>query len=471
MIELSRRSFLGGLVGVTAANAVSNSAVCIAGTPKDSGTALLPCPNSAQLDWQNFELGILYSLDLPVFAPGGWGGFDAVRAVLDPRIFNPPRLDTDQWLAAAKALGAKYAVFTATHHNGFLNWQSDLYPYGLKQTPWRHGKGDLVRDFVESSHRHGVKPALFLSCYVNAYWKVSKYRANWGEGGAQQATFNHICEQMVEELCSRYGPLAEIWFDAGLLSPEDGGPNVLPIIDKYQPNVVFYHSPQRAQHRWIGNEAGVAGSPCWATMPDPSTVRGGYPAGWNKLLPHGDPTGAYWSPAMVDVPIRDHEWFWRPNDEHKILPLSRLVDMYYTSVGRNCTFILGATPGPDGLVPEPDFRRFADLGKEIRRRFGQPAAQTQGEGLTLELDLPRPSRVNHLVLMENIAKGERVREYTVQGLTPGNTWVKVAGGTSIGHKHIHRFAAFDVARLRFRCTSSRANPQLLKFAAYNVEGD
>src|SRR5699024_3255516 len=154
--------------------------------------------------------------------------------------YNPKKLDTDQWIAAAKAAGANYAVFTATHFNGFMQWQSDIYPYGLKQAKWENGQGDIVEDFVHSCRRADIKPYIYLSTHRNAYWEVWDYYVNWGKGKGtpKQQEFNEVAEQMVEELCSKYGPLVQIWFDAGTKLPDEGGPDILPIFNKYQPDSV-----------------------------------------------------------------------------------------------------------------------------------------------------------------------------------------------------------------------------------------
>ncbi len=430
----------------------------------------LPHPTPAQLAWQDFELGIVFHFDLPVFAPSGW---TQLRGTLDPNLYQPRKLSTDQWLEAAKAMGCRYAIFTATHFNGFLQWQSDLYPYGLKQTGWHGGKADVFGDFVKSCHKYGIAPGVYLSCHGNAYWKVWRYRVNWGQGGEGQVQFARMGAKMTEELCSRYGPLCEIWYDAGLLRPDDGGPDVLPVVDKYQKKIVFYHSPQRREHRWIGNESGVAGYPCWATMPDLSAAERAHKESGARqsrdLLAHGDPEGKLWSPAMVDVPIRNHEWFWRPNDDHKVYPPSALVEMYYNSVGRNGNLILGGTPDRDGLIPEADLRSYSEFGKEIRRRFGKPLAATRGNGNLVQLKLPRPARIDHVSIMEDIANGERVREYVVEGLVPGNQWQKICEGSSICHKRIQKFAPLEVAAVRWRATKSAAPPRIRQLAVYYTE--
>ncbi len=427
----------------------------------------LPRPLPRQLAWQDCEVGVIYHFDMPLFGERPWNGRDAIHKTWDPARYNPSKLDTDQWLASAKAMGARYAIVTATHFNGFLQWQSDLYPYGVKHAAWRDGKGDLVKDFVESCRRAKILPGVYLSCFRNAYWKVDRYRVNYGKGGPRQAEFARTCERMVEELCSRYGPLVQIWFDAGLIAPADGGPDVLPIVDKHQPDMVFYHSPQRREHRWIGNEAGYAGYPCWATMPALDTAEAahkGRAPGWRKLLEHGDPDGTLWSPAMVDTVLRGHHWFWKPGTEKTIESLDRLVGFYYKSVGRNANLMLGLTPDPTGLVPAADVRRCEELGKELRRRFATPVAETKGHGAEIVLALPKPQRIDHAVIMEDIAHGERVRAYVLEGLRPGGEWQKLCDGISIGHKRIQSFKPVEVAQVRLRLTQSVATPRIRSLA-------
>jgi alpha-L-fucosidase len=466
---MNRRKFLGyAASSAVSISLASRSAFAFgAADPGSITEASLPRPTAAQLAWQNFEVGVLFSTDLPVFAPGGWT--DKLQTY-DPNLFNPTQLDTDQWLESAKEAGAKYAVFTATHFNGFLMWQSDLYPYGLKQSSWRGGKADVMQMFVESCHKYKIAPGVFLSCHGNAYEKVENYRVNYGKGGVGQAAFAELGAKMTEELCARFGPLCEIWYDASLLAPDDGGPNVLPIVDRYQKNTVFYSNPQRHDHRWIGNEAGFAGDPCWSTMPDQeaayrSHMNSGQP-GMRALDSHGDPNGKIWCPAMVDIPIRNHEWFWRPNDEHKLYTPEALVNLYYTSVGLNSNFILGAVPDTRGLVPEKDFAVGAAFGKEIRRRFSVPLAETKGHGNAVELKLRKPARIDHIAVMEEISQGERIREYTLEALVPGNTWQKIFDGQSIGHKRIVKFSPMEVAKVRLSVTRSIGQPLIRQLAVY-----
>ncbi len=464
MSRISRRRLLQGSVMAAAiAGRIPHDRNVLAAQP----AVELARPLPRQCVWQDCEVGAIFHFDMPLFAPGGRTQKNSIHETWDPAIYNPTKLDTDQWIAAAKAMGARYAVFTATHFNGFMQWQSDVYPYGVKQAAWRGGRGDLVRDFVDSCRRADVKPGLYMSCFRNAYWKVDRYRVNYGKGGPDQVRFARTCEKMFTELCMRYGDLIQIWFDAGNLSPDEGGPNLLPIADQYQPNMVFYHSPQRREHRWIGNEQGHAGYPCWATLPDLETAERGHKGklrNWRQMLEHGDPNGKLWSPGMVDTTLRNHHWFWYANTEQKIEPVERLVKFYYESVGRNCNLVLGLTPDPTGLLPEPDFRRCAEFGTEIRRRFAHPVAETAGNGPVITLPLPAPRMVQHVIIMEDITQGERVRKYLVESTMDGQTWHSICDGISIGHKRIQRFDPTRVAQLRLRLVESVGEPKIRRFA-------
>jgi alpha-L-fucosidase len=432
-------------------------------------TPAAPRPTPAQRRWQDFEIGAIFHLDLPQFSPAGWTT-ESRWQVWDPASFDPPALETDQWLAAAKDLGARYAIFTATHHNGFLHWPTDAYDYGVKESPWRGGKGDLVGEFVESCRRAGLAPGLYLSTMFNTRWGVKRGLVRDGAGGdpQRQAAFCRTCEQLVEELCSRYGPLCEIWFDAGVRHPGDGGPDVLPIVEKHQPETVFYHSPQRRDHRWVGNEDGVTAYPCWATLPDLAAAETQHrnAPDHRAALAHGDPDGALWCPGMCDPPLRDHEWFWRPGEDHKIMDLERLLTCHEQSVGRNCNLMVGLTPDTRGLVPEADRRRCAEFGAALRRRYGSPLAATAGAGETLTLELPAPARLDRAVLAEAIEDGERIRRYVLEARTGGEAWTELARGQSVGHKRIETFPPREAAALRLRVTESTGPVRLREFTAY-----
>jgi alpha-L-fucosidase len=286
-----------------------------------------------------------------------------------------------------------------------------------------------------------------------------------------------MVEGMVKEICTNYGELFEIWFDGGADSPENGAPDVLPIVQQYQPNCLFYHNIQLAEARWGGSESGTVNYPCWSTFPYISTGAG-ESAPKNialnnfQLLKEGDPDGKYWVPAMSDAPLRGynggHEWFWEPGDENHIFPLENLMDMYYKSVGRNSTLIIGLTPDADGLLPQADVDRLKEWGDEITRRFSTPLASTSGSGRKIVLKLDAVQKVNHIILQEDISLGERVRKYTIEGLNKGK-WKVICEGTCIGHKRIEKFDEIEVSQLRLVITEMTDNIFIKSFNTYFIQ--
>lgn len=416
-----------------------------------------PKPTPEQLAWQDAEVGVMICLDLITFTDLREPNWQKAGR-LDPNLFNPTQLNTDQWMEATKAMGATYTVFVAKWCTGHLQWQTDLYPYGVRQSAWRDGKGDVIRDYIESCREYKIKPGIYASVTANAWWEVSNPGlVNWGKGGddAKQAEYIKMSEQMLTELWGNYGPLFEIWFDGGALPPDKGGPDLIPILKQHQPHAIVFQGPA-ASIRWIGNEDGKAGYPCWATVPV------------SEASGDGDPAGTVWQPAECDAPLRDHEWFWNPNEEDKICSLDELIDMYYKSVGRNCNLIIGVTPDRTGLIPEADVKRMTEFGNEIRRRFGKSLAETKGAGETVELTLEKPARIDHAILMEDIAEGERVREYVVEAQV-GDQWKEIAKGQSIGHKRIEKFDPVETSVIRFRGLKSDSTPLIRKLAVYCVD--
>ena len=438
-----------------------------------------PVPNKRQLAWQEAELGVVFHYDLHVFDGVKYGqGNNRIDPVEDYQIFNPEKLDTDQWVKAAKDAGAKFAILTATHETGFALFQSKVNPYSVKALNWKDGKGDVVADFVASCRKYGIKPGIYLGIRWNSFLGVHDFKVN-GEGDFKknrQQWYNRMVEGMVKEICTNYGELFEIWFDGGADHPKNGAPDVLPIVRQYQPNCLFYHNGQLAEARWGGSESGTVAYPNWSTFPYRATGAG-ESAKKNiadnnfQLLKQGDVNGKFWVPAMADAPLRGyngrHEWFWEPGDEDHIFPLENLVDMYYKSVGRNATLIMGLTPDPDGLLPEPDVQRLKEWGEEINRRFSNPLASTKGEGKVLELKLKESLPVNHVLIQEDIAKGERIRNYEIEGYS-GGRWITLANGESIGNKRIEKFDTIKLSRLRIKIIDSDGLAQIKDFSAYFV---
>ena len=428
-------------------------------------------PIPPQLAWQEAELGVLFHYDLHVFDDVHYNqGHNRRHAVPDLNIFNPANLDTDQWLGVAKDMGARFAILTASHETGFRLWQSEANPYCLKAVKWGDGKRDIVAEFIASCKKFGIKPGIYMGTRWNSQLGIWDFKVTERSPISQEA-YNRMIEAEVEEICSRYGPLFELWFDGGAHGPKQGGPDVLRVFEKYQKDCLFYHNLERADARWGGSESGAVPYPCWATFPYQSTGAGESAAqeiarNGFSLLKHGDPEGKYWMPAMSDAPLRNHEWFWDKGDEKKLYPLASLMNMYYKSVGHNSTLIMGLTPDNRGLIPEADMKRCKQWGDAIRRIFSNCVGHSGGQGKVIELTLPKPSVFDHVILQEDIREGERVRAYVVEA-RQGGKWRTIAAGTCIGHKRIHRLdPPVTGSQIRLQIGEAIATPQIRNLAVY-----
>lgn len=436
-----------------------------------------PVPAPHQLKWHEAEMGVVFHYDLHVFDGIKYGqGNNRIEPVADYNIFNPTKLDTDQWVKAAKDAGAKFAVLTATHETGFAIYQSDVNPYCLKSVKWRDGKGDVVDDFVKSCRKYGLQPGIYVGIRWSSIYGIHNFKAQ-GEGSFaknRQNWYKKMCEQMVTELCSRYGDLFMIWFDGGADDPKGDGPDVLPIVSKLQPECLFYHNVERADFRWGGSETGTVSYPCWSAFPQPYSHHKQSDTQRNHLdlLKHGDSNGDYWVPAMADAPLRGangrHEWFWEPGDENAVLSVDSLTNMYCNSVGRNATLILGLTPDMCGLMPEGDVRRLREFGEKINAMFGTPLQQKQAKGKSVSLQLDKAQQVDACIIQEQIANGERIRKYKVEARVNGK-WKTVAQGESVGHKRIERFEPVTTDKLRLTVTEAVDTPDIRNFSVYNTK--
>lgn len=458
-----------GLVGSLCAGLLAVAA------PAQSNGARRPLPTPTQLRWQQAEFGVVIHFDMHTFGEGRYVQRQArVTPVADVDVFAPAKLDCEQWVRAAKAAGARFAILTASHESGFRLWQSDANPYCLKALAWGDGKRDIIGEFHRACVKHGLLPGVYMGTRWNAQLGVLDFKVT-ERSELTQAEYNRLIEREVEEICTRYGPWFEFWFDGGAHGPDQGGPDLLSIVSKHQPDAVFYHNLQRADARWGGSESGTVPYPCWASFPFPVTGAGesacaeiaknGF-----ALLKSGDPDGAYWLPAMSDAPLRGHgghEWFWEPGDERLLHPLTKLVDMYCRSVGHNSTLILGITPDDRGLLPDADVKRLAELGAAVRELFGELLGEQVDVAKELvEVELPADAAIDVVVLQEDIRHGERVRKYELQARREGR-WRAIASGSCIGHKRIHRFAtpiAADAVRLRVG--TAVQPPRIRRVAAY-----
>ncbi len=211
-------------------------------------------PSPEHVAWADAEVGVIIHHDLQCYDPRY-----TVHAGALPQasVFHPTALDTDQWLDTAKAAGARYAVLVAKHCSGFCLWPTAAYPFSVRQASWRQGQGDIVADFIASCRKFDLRPGLYYSTAFNAYQKIGQKGRPLSGCREDQRRYNEIVVQQLTKLWTRYGPLFEVWFDGGVLAPEEGGPPLRELIARLQPQAVCFQGPENAKNlRWIGNERG-----------------------------------------------------------------------------------------------------------------------------------------------------------------------------------------------------------------------
>ena len=422
-----------------------------------------PRPSPSQLAWQHDELALFLHFGVNTFTDREWGDGHE-----NPSIFSPSRLDTRQWARAARNAGARALILTAKHHDGFCLWPTRTTRHSVAASPWRSGQGDLVREFVDACHAEGLRAGLYLSPWDRnnpAYGDSPKYD-------------DLYCDQLTE-LLTRYGPIAEVWFDGANGEGPNGKrqiydwPRFFGLVRRLQPDAVMF-SDAGPDVRWCGNEKGIAGDPNWSTVnPDVVTFPGADGPGVTDALQHGDPAGTVWRPAEVDVSIRPG-WFYHPAEDDRVRTVDDLESLYFSSVGRNGKLLLNVPPTRDGLLHSTDVTRLAqfrarltslferDLARDARRAFSVvPPARAE-----LELDLGRTVTVGVARLEEDITRGQNVARYTLYGAVDRD-WQVLSRGSTIGYAKLDRFEPFTVRRVRLAIEDGAGIPQGIAAKLYN----
>ena len=406
----------------------------------------LPRPTPQQVQWANYEVGMFVH-----FAPNTWQDreYDDLSTPLSK--INPEKLDTDQWAKTAKAMGAKYLMFVAKHAGGFCWWQTGTTEYSVKNTPWRGGHGDVMADVAKSCKKYGLQLGVYLSP------QDIKHGIEVGgksKDPAKQQAYNNVFRTQLHELLTQYGPIFEVWFDGSLTF------DVSDILKHDAPNAIIFQGPE-ANIRWVGNEEGRAPYPCWnGAVFNPKT--------WGTLTADdGNPNGDRWLPSECDCRMRSG-WFWNSKNADTVKPLDQLMSMYRDSVGHGANMLLNNTPDPSGLIPAPDVARAKEFGAEVQREFGIPIVYSQGKGDLTEAIPSSPRTIDTAVSEEDIAGGERVRSYLIEGLVD-DKWIELAKGTAIGHKKIDTFEPQRVSKVRLRVTSSVGVPTIKRLALFRTQ--
>ena len=434
----------------------------------DMAARLVPTPQ--QLAWQQMELTAFLHFGINTFTGREWG--DGKE---DPALFNPSELDAEQWVRSLKEAGFKMAILTAKHHDGFCLWPTRTTNHSVASSPWKGGKGDVVRELRDACDKYGIKFGVYLSPWdrnASCYGDSPKY--------------NEFFIEQLTELLTNYGEVHEVWFDGA----NGEGPNgkkqeydwtaILSTIRRLQPHAVT--AIMGDDVRWVGNERGLGRETEWsATVLTPGTYARceeqnktlGVKAtskdlGGRDMLVNA--RELFWYPSEVDVSIRPG-WFYHQQEDGKVKSLKHLTDIYFKSVGYNSVLLLNIPPDRRGRISDADVNRlkeFADYRKEIfadnRVKGGlKPWAAKPGDTRTYQLK-PK-SEINVVMLREDISKGQRTEAFTVEALTAGG-WKEITKGTTVGYKRLIRIPAIEATQLRVKIDACRLTANISEVAAY-----
>src|SRR5688572_29678839 len=328
-----------------------------------------PLPSEAQMQWHEMEMNAFVHFTTNTFTDKEWGYGDE-----KPEIFNPTQLDANQWASELKKAGFKTLILTCKHHDGFCLWPSKYTEHTVKNTPYKNGKGDIVKEVSEACKKYGLKFGVYLSPW-------DRNHAEYG-----RPAYIEYYRNQLKELFTGYGPVFEMWFDGA-----NGGdgyyggarerrringrtyydwPTTLNMVREMQPNVIFF-SDAGPGVRWVGNERGTAGETYWNTI-TPDTLYAGK-AGIENLLNTGSEDGSAWIPAEVDVSIRPG-WFYHKKEDSLVKTAQQLFDIYLTSVGRGAVLLLNIPPDQRGLFHEIDIKSLYGLRNILNRELGKNKA-------------------------------------------------------------------------------------------------
>lgn len=448
-------------------------------------------PTKDQVDWQQLEYYMFIHFGPNTFTNVEWG--DGKE---NPKVFNPTDLDCRQWAATAKAAGMKGIIITAKHHDGFCLWPSKYSTHTVRESPWKDGKGDVLRELSDACREYDLKFGVYLS--------------PWDQNHPDYGTprYNEIFSNTLDEVLSSYGEVFEQWFDGANGEGHEGKKQVYDwdmfhkTVYRNQPHAIIF-SDVGPGCRWMGNERGVAGETNWSTL----NIAGfgpGRDAPASEILNTGQQGGEAWVPAETDVSIRPG-WFYSPDTNDKVKSLEKLMDIYYTSVGRNSNLLLNVPPDRCGRIHATDSARLMEFRRAREEAFADNLAikaslkvsstrkdatntwnkyeaynvlddnydtywTTNDNELnpSIEIDLKKVQTLNRLLLQEYIPLGQRVKSFNVKYWdAKKKAWVNLAQETTIGYKRILRFPAVTTRKLKIEL-NALASPVISKVALYNA---
>ncbi len=453
-------------------------------------------PSQKQLNYQSMEVVGFIHFNMNTFTDKEWGYGDE-----SPALFDPKKLDAEQWVKAAKNAGIKELILTAKHHDGFCLWPSAYTEHSIKNSPYKNGKGDIVKEFTEACAKYGIKAGLYLS--------------PWDRNHAGYSTPAYLTyyKNQLRELLSNYGKISEVWFDgANGGDGYYGGAKEIRKIDKksYYPwkeiqEIVYRLQPEALifsdagpDIHWIGNERGIAGETCWSMLDRTQVAVGDADSDY---LNRGDYYGTSWVIGQCDVSIRPG-WFYHAKEDDNFKTPSQLVDLYYKSVGRNAVFLLNIPPNRDGLFAEKDVASMKNFREILDKTFkdnlvanakvtatsvfsnsgkfspgnmtdGNPESYWAAAGdkrqASLEIAIDSTKKFDRILLQEPVRFGQRIASFDLQLLHAGG-WQTIASGTSIGFKRLLRITPIAGSKIRINIREANNTPALSNFGLFKAAG-
>ena len=436
---------------------VAFPATATAAEKLDMASRLVPTPQ--QLEWQQMELTAFLHFGVNTFTGREWG--DGTEG---PNIFNPTALDCEQWVRTLKDAGFKMALITAKHHDGFCLWPTKTTRHSVASSPWKDGKGDVVRELRDACKKYGIKFGVYLSPW-------DRNASCYGDSPA----YNQFFIEQLTELLTNYGEVHEVWFDGA----NGEGPNgkkqiydwdaILRTIRRLQPKAVT--TIMGDDVRWVGNEKGIGRETEWSAT---ALTPGIYPRSGeqNKALGiYGKAkdlggrdivaraTELFWYPSEVDVSIRPG-WFYHADQDNQVKSLSHLVDIYFKSVGYNSVLLLNIPPDLRGRIHESDVQRLKEFSGYLKKTFARNYVLKGDEawqgtsGTAREYDVQKGALVNAFMIQEDISKGQRIESFLVEAYKDG-AWIHLSEGTTVGYKRLVRFSDTRPERIRVTIRSAR----------------
>jgi alpha-L-fucosidase len=453
-----------------------------------------PLPSERQLAWHQLEYYMFVHFTVNTFTDKEWGYGDEKESV-----FNPTEMDCWQWAKVAKEAGMKGIIITAKHHDGFCLWPSKFTEHSVKNSVWKDGKGDVIRELRAACDEYELKLGIYLS--------------PWDRNSSVYGTPEYLTyyRNQLKELLTEYGDIVEVWFDGA-----NGGdgfyggaretrkidnrtyydwPNTHSIVRDLQPNAVMF-SDAGPDIRWVGNESGMGSLTNWCLLDRDNMYPGG---DFARILGEGHENGKYWVPAEVDVSIRPG-WFYHKSQDSLVRTPENLMELYYSSVGRNSNLLLNVPPDRRGLLNEKDVEsllafkelRLLEFKTDLAKGKSAVSSSSRGKGYEASkvndgdsetywatddseteadiiIDLGAPTEVNRILIQEYIKLGQRVQEFKVEAMVD-DIWQKVTDGTTIGYKVIRKFPVVNASKIKITIGKSKACPVISNVELFRAPG-